>query len=84
MRRTLTNTFTFSKAQYRLSTVNPYPSTGSVRHFHLVDLDYDVTVRDPVIYTFGATLLAIVALAACILPALRSTRVLPMVALRHE
>jgi putative ABC transport system permease protein len=50
----------------------------------LSSLIYDVSARDPATYTLGPTLLAVVALAACILPALRAARVLPMVALRHE
>jgi putative ABC transport system permease protein len=50
----------------------------------LSSLIYEVTARDPVIYTVGAIMLAFVALAASVVPALRAARVLPMVALRHE
>ena len=50
----------------------------------MASLTYDVTVRDPATYAIAATLLFVVALAACIVPALRAARILPMVALRCE
>lgn len=45
---------------------------------------FGVRAADPGIYALGVTLIAIIALAACYLPARRATRVDPLVALRYE
>ena len=45
---------------------------------------YGVTASDPAIFTAVAILLAMTALAACYIPALRAVRLDPLVALRHE
>jgi putative ABC transport system permease protein len=50
----------------------------------LASLVFDVQVRDPLTYLAVAAALALVALAACVIPARKASRVDPMVALRAE
>jgi putative ABC transport system permease protein len=50
----------------------------------LASLVFDVPVRDPLTYLVVAIALAIVALAACVIPARKASRVDPMVALRYD
>ena len=50
----------------------------------LASLVFDVPVRDPLTYVVVAAALAIVALAACIIPARKASHVDPMAALRCE
>jgi putative ABC transport system permease protein len=50
----------------------------------LASLVFGVQVHDPATFIVAAVTLAIVAMAASVLPALRASRVDPMVALRHE
>ena len=50
----------------------------------LASLVFDVPVRDPLTYGLVAAVLALVAFAACVIPARKASRVDPMVALRYE
>lgn len=50
----------------------------------LASLVFDVPVRDPLTYAAVAAALALVALAACAIPARKASRVDPMVALRYD
>ena len=57
---------------------------GAVGRVALQNFLFGVNAQDPLIYSSVAALLSAVAAASCLVPALRATRVNPMVALRSE
>lgn len=50
----------------------------------MASLLYEVTATDPVTFTLVPAVLGIVVLAACLVPALRATKINPPTALRTE
>src|SRR6185503_10796079 len=50
----------------------------------LAGMLFEVKATDPVVFGFIALVLVAVALAACVLPARKATRIDPVVALRHD
>ena len=50
----------------------------------LSSIVYGVSVHDKTTFALVAAILIVVALAACVIPARRASRIDPLVALRHE
>jgi putative ABC transport system permease protein len=63
-------------------TIGTVAALGLTRY--LSSFLYEISVTDPLTFAGVAVLVAVVATAACFVPALRATRVDPVTALRHE
>jgi ABC-type lipoprotein release transport system permease subunit len=50
----------------------------------IAHLLYGVSPRDPFVFALGAVVLAMVAVVACVAPALRAARVDPTIAMRTD
>jgi len=85
LRMVLRQGMTLTLLGVALGLAAAYVLTGHLEsRMGLSQMLYGVRLTDPLTYGSAALLLAVVALAACFIPARRATHVDPMIALRHE
>ncbi len=79
-------TICLNKEGFRLIMIGLVIGTlGAVALTRLItSLIYGVSATDPITFILGILLMTVVALTACCLPALRASRVDPVIALRIE